>query len=318
MKILNEIWNELQSTVPVMEITVWLTAVQSVIGAILPIKVLLRSVKRKSKMETYFCCIVPIVILLTNAFAGSLFFGSFLGSGFSGEKIKRLRIILDTWEIFSQLSDNGIKYVIYGIYLLLEKIIFYLTCILFALVFGERRVKAPFEIVDEPQKWLQNYLAHSYRITAAALLLYAAFMFFLLSPDLCDIFHSQVSFFLLLFVFIPAGIGLFCLFFAVFPACLPNYRAILTWGNKMYIMQMLYEELELRRGTVLQYGAVIITKHFLIAAMPKRIYYLSFYEKCVPAADSCYKLYFKDKMSVRLNERLAREVLKQIAKTKSM
>lgn len=78
MYLFNIILEYLPLVTPVMDFGVLIGVLQGILGAILPVMTLFRVVKRKSAMQVFACCLVPIVIIATNALAGSALAGSFL------------------------------------------------------------------------------------------------------------------------------------------------------------------------------------------------------------------------------------------------
>lgn len=88
-----QLWTDfLSKTAPALNGSVLFVYLQMGIGAALPLLTLFHIVKRQSSWETLLVCIVPFVLISTAAIVEPLFFGSFLGEGFT--KVDRLREFL--------------------------------------------------------------------------------------------------------------------------------------------------------------------------------------------------------------------------------
>ena len=119
--ILLQLWPEfLSKTMPVLNGSLLFVYLQMGVGAVLPILTLFRMVKRENTAETVLLCIVPTVLIATVAIVEPLFFGSFLGDGFT--KTEALRDFLYRREFFREaifLCD--ILIVAVTMYLLVER-----------------------------------------------------------------------------------------------------------------------------------------------------------------------------------------------------
>lgn len=373
--ILLQLLDEIKKTMPVLEMNVFFTLAQMGIGAVLPILTLFRVVQRRSRGEIIFCCMVPMVLIAAMAIVEPLFFGSFLGNGFSEDSMLYVKGLIDRPEFFhevivvcgeflvcsvlfllldyfvgkmsilkillnmgleylfvivalvvswdylhaegayvSSLSDTFLKWGIYGLYLLLSKSVFYLICILFALLFGEREPKYEFGRYASPEQWLRSFFSRSYRTIGLALLIFSLFWFFLVTYP---VFQEETT---SLFVYIftigfnlpPAICGVIWIFFALFPQMLPNYRRILKWGHPEQIAMLLYREIvEEKALAELRTGMLFVTTHFIVLNFPRRIFYLPLYERRVESVDSCCKLYFKDGSHFRIQNSILDMVLRK-------
>ena len=78
------LWKEIvEATRPTVDTMALVFVVQMILGIILPMKTLLDSVHGRSRNEAALICIVPILCIVSFALVEALFFGSFLGSGFT-------------------------------------------------------------------------------------------------------------------------------------------------------------------------------------------------------------------------------------------
>lgn len=372
-------------TVPFLGFGVIFALAQMCLGAVLPIRTLFRLVRRKSRGEIFLCCMVPMVLIVVTAITEPLFFGSFLGDGFSGDDMLSVRAWIDRPEFFyeviavcgvflvcsvifllldhfmgktsvckillntgleylflvaalvvcwdylwaerayiSSLSDTFLKWGIYGLYLLLSKSAFYLICILFALLFGEREPIYEFGRYDSPEKWLRSYFSRSYRTMGVALLIFSVFWFFLavypvfFQGEIRLESYGMVYIFCAGFQVVPTVCSLIWIFYALFPQMLPNYKRILKWGHPEQMTRLLYHELvEKKAVDELWTGMVFVTPHFVVLNFPRRIFYLPLFERRAEAYDSCCKLYFKDGSHFRIQNNMADMVLRQCRKMQS-
>ncbi len=366
-----QIWEDyLSKTMPVLDSGMLPALLQMGIGAVLPVLTLFRIVRRKNKAEIVVFCMIPCVLIVTTAIVEPLFFGSFLGGGFSAEKLLLLREFLWQPEFFSEslavcavffvcsvlfllldhfvgktsflkilinmgaeyafavvvfavcrdyffgegtlflsLSDREIKWYLYGLYLLLCKSAFYLLCLMFALLFGERRRAYAFGRYSDPGQWVRSYFAESFRVIGTALLLTAVFWLFVFTWQLFEEGSDTAGYVSAVVVALIAAAGLFFLFYALFPGLWPNCKRIAEWGHPEQMAALLYRELEEQEPLLkLPGGHGFVTHHFIVLNLPRRIYYRPLYEGTRGGADSTCRLYFKDGSHFRISRGEAEQI----------
>lgn len=366
-----QIWDDyLSKTQPVAGSGMMLLLLQMGIGAVLPIRMLFRTVRRRSKVEIAVFCMIPCVLIVTTAIVEPLFFGSFLGGGFSSEQLLLLReflwqpaffaeslavcavffvcavlfLLLDHFmgktsvikilinmgaecvfaaivclmcgdyffgqgALFLSLSDRQLRWYVYGCYLLLSKSAFYLICLVFALLFGERRRAYAFGRYSDPGQWVKSYFAGNFRVIGMMLLLTAAFFLCVLIIPLFEEGSDTAGYVSAAVVAPVAAFGVFFLFFALFPGLWPNCKRITQWGHPEQIAALLYRELEEQEPLLrLPGGHGFVTPHFIVLNLPRRIYYCPLYECTKDGIDSTCRLYFKDGSRFSINRHEAEQI----------
>lgn len=115
-----QLWTQfLSQTAPSFNGSLLFVYLQMGVSAILPIFTLFHIVKRENKWESALLCMVPAILIASIAIVEPLFFGSFLGDGFTD--VIRLRNFLDQAAFYQEAFVLcGIFLLLAGLYLFLE------------------------------------------------------------------------------------------------------------------------------------------------------------------------------------------------------
>lgn len=98
-----QIWQDfLAHTMPSVSGSLAFVYLQMGIGAMLPLMTLYHTIRRENKWETILVCMVPFILITTVAIMEPLFFGAFLGEGFT--EVEPLRAFLLQPEFFKEAS----------------------------------------------------------------------------------------------------------------------------------------------------------------------------------------------------------------------
>lgn len=195
--------------------------------------------------------------------------------------------------LFSMLDGQLVKWLVYGVYLMLYQLCVLLVCLLWRLLFSEQT-----ESGDETnhRRWLRRYLARGYRAYGWSALMFAALWAFAVVGGLYRE-GSPYGWALAANMMIVA-IGVVCLACSFFQ---PDYRRVLSWGKSEETLGQLYREL-VEQEPLVKTDVGFLTEHYLVTNMPKRIYCRALLEgKPASNAVGAYVLRFRDGGKCRIN-----------------
>ncbi len=242
-----------------------------------------------------------ILSLLAEQRDGSLRIGRFL-SGSLVELFLSLFLLalaadyfMGNGQLFSLLADSPLKWLVYGIYLLVYKCGLLFLCLVWRFLFGERPLTGA---SINHRRWLCRYLSHGYRAFAWSILMFSGLWAFAVVRGLYREGSPYVWALVLNIALIILGLS-----FLVFSFLLPAYRRILTWGDPEETFRQLYREL-VELPPLARTDVGFLTEHYLVMTMPWRgIFCRALLEKDqvgINAAGACL-LRFKDGGRCRIN-----------------
>lgn len=195
--------------------------------------------------------------------------------------------------LFPLLGGQAVKWLVYGIYLLLYQLCVLLVCLVWRLLFSERRSVG---YGTNYKQWLRRYLARGFRAYGWSALMFAALWAFAIVYGL----YREGS---------PYGWAVICnvVLVAIGVVCLacslvqPDYRRIMSWGNPEETLDQLYHEL-VELEPVVKTDIGFLTEHYMVVSVPKRIFCRALLEK-PPKLDpmGAYVLRFRDGGRCRIN-----------------
>lgn len=136
--------------------------------------------------------------------------------------------------LFSVLGGQVVKWLVYGIYLLLYQLFVLLVCLLWRLLFSERGSVGD----GNYKRWLRRYLARGYRAYGWSALMFAALWAFSIVYGLYR--EGSPYGWALVVNVVLVVIGVVCL---VRSFLQPDYRRILSWGDPEETLCQLHHEL---------------------------------------------------------------------------
>lgn len=194
--------------------------------------------------------------------------------------------------LFPLLGGQVVKWLVYGIYLLLYQLLVLLVCLLWRLLFSERGSVGD----GNYRRWLRRYLARGYRAYGWSILMFSVLWAFSIVYGL---YREGSSYGWALVVnVVLAAIGVVCL------ACSflqPDYRRILSWGDPEETLRRLHHEL-VEEEPLVKADIGFLTEHYMVTAAPKRIFCRALLER-PPKLDvmGAYVLRFRDGGKCRIN-----------------
>lgn len=243
-----------------------------------------------------------ILSLLAERRDGTLRCAGFL-AGIGAELLVSLLLLLLAADFFAgegllldRLPELPLKWLVYGIYLLLYKCALLLVCLLWRLLFSER--PEPSGLPTDYHRWLRRYLSRSYRAFGWGVLMFAGLWAFAVVRGLYREGSPFVWALILNLAMLLLGTS-----FLLYSLTLPSYRRILTWGDPEQTCRQLYHELaELPPLASASVG--ILTEHYLVMRMPWRSVFcralLDKEQVRINAAGACI-LRFRDGGCCRIN-----------------
>lgn len=195
--------------------------------------------------------------------------------------------------LFPMLDGQLVKWLVYGVYLMLYQLCVLLVCLLWRLLFSDRTGEGA-EI--NHRRWLRRYLARGYRAYGWSALMFAALWTFAVVGGLYRE-GSPYGWALEANVVIVA-IGVVCL---VCSRLQPDYRRVLSWGKSEETLGQLHREL-VELEPLVKTDVGFLTEHYLVTNMPKRIFCRALLERNpTPNAVGAYVLRFQDGGKCRIN-----------------
>ena len=196
------------------------------------------------------------------------------------------------------VDDTLLKWVVYGLYLLLNKCCLYALCLLWSALFSEH------ERPDDPdapiryERWLHRRFCKNLRVTGVGCLMLAAFygyfaLYRMLEEGKASLAQEVV------FTALGAVVALFgavALVSSFVPGLGKNYRRILSWGPLEITARRLYNELE-QKPPLRRMDIGVLTEHYLVLSAPmvERVYYRPLLEACeLGSTMLTYTLRFRD------------------------
>lgn len=164
--------------------------------------------------------------------------------------------------LLRQLPDLPLKWLVYGIYLLLYKCGLLFICLLWRLLFGEHpgRLDTPADY----RRWLRRYLSRGYRAFGWSVLMFSGLWAFAVVYGLYQEGSPYLWALALNIMMLLLGLGsLLC------SLTLPAYRRILTWGTPEQTFHQLYQELIVTPPLAAS-SVGFLTEHYLVMQMPWR------------------------------------------------
>lgn len=202
-----------------------------------------------------------------------------------------LDFLLDQGQLFRQLTDQQIKWLVYGVYLLLYKVGVLLVCLVWQLLFSEWRSQ------QDDEKWLRQYLAKGYRAYGCALLLFSGLWAFAVVGGLRR--EGSPYVWALALNLAMVALGLVNLTKALYQ---PNYQRILTWGEPEQVFRQIRQEIE-QRPPLAKADVGFLTEHYLVLYHPKAIFNRKLLDKqATHLTATVWLLRFQDGSKGRLNQ----------------
>lgn len=200
-------------------------------------------------------------------------------------------------QLFYSLTDTPLKWLIYGIYLVLYKSILLFVCSLWHLLFGER--KQPEDGGVDYDRWLRRYLAHGYRAFGWGMLMFAGLWTFAVVGGLYR--EGSPYRWALAFDMVLIALGLGSLLASFLQ---PARWRILAWGNPELTLWQLHRELA-ELPPLVRTDIGFLTQHYLVVTMPYRQIFcraLLDRDKTRVTALGAYWLRFKDGGRCRIHQ----------------
>lgn len=200
--------------------------------------------------------------------------------------------LLSQGQLFRQLGDQGLKWLVYGVYLLLYKDCVLLVCLVWQLLFSEWRQNSP-----DDEKWLRRYLARGYRAYGCGLLLFAGLWAFAVVGGLRREgspygWAAAVNLLIL-------ALALANFFKALYQ---PNYRRMLAWGEPELVFRQVRRELE-QRPPLAKSDVGFLTEHYLVLFHPKAVFSRQLLDRqATRCRAGVWRLRFQDGGKCRLNQ----------------
>lgn len=163
--------------------------------------------------------------------------------------------------MLASLADAPLKWLVYGVYLLLYKCGLLFLCLVWRLLFGERPQT---DAAANPRRWLRRYLSHSYRAFGWSVLMFSALWALAVVRGLYR--EGSPYLWALALNIALAALGLL---FLIGSLLLPAYRRILTWGEPEETFRQLYRELA-EQPPLARTDIGFLTEHYLVITMPWR------------------------------------------------
>lgn len=203
-----------------------------------------------------------------------------------------LDYLLGQGRLFGQLGGRGLKWLVYGVYLLLYKDCVLLVCLVWQLCFSQWRQNSP-----DDEKWLRRYLARGHRAYGCGLLLFAGLWAFAVVGGLRRE-GSPYGWALALNLLLVA-LGLASLLKALYQ---PNYQRILTWGDPEQVCRQIRRELE-QRPPLARADVGFLTEHYLVLFHPKAVFSRQLLDsQATRCRGTVWLLRFQDGGKCRLNQ----------------
>ena len=207
--------------------------------------------------------------------------------------------------LFSVLGGQVVKWLVYGIYLLLYQLFVLLVCLLWRLLFSERGSVGD----GNYKRWLRRYLARGYRAYGWSALMFAVLWAFSIVYGLYR--EGSPYGWALVVNVVLVVIGVVCL---VRSFLQPDYRRILSWGDPEETLCQLHHEL-VDKEPLVKADIGFLTEHYMVTAAPKRIFCRALLER-PPKLDvmGAYVLQFQDGGRCRIN-RCYQQLLEPLLKS---
>ncbi len=171
-----------------------------------------------------------------------------------------LDFLLGQGRLFWQLGDQGLKWLVYGVYLLLYQDCALLVCLVWRLFFSEWRQTA------DDETWLRRYLARGYRAYGWGLLMFSGLWAFAVVGGLRregSPYGWAAAINLLI-----AALGLVSLLKSLYQ---PNYQRILSWGDPEQTFRQIRWEIE-QAPPLAKADIGFLTEHYLVLRCPKAVF----------------------------------------------
>lgn len=163
--------------------------------------------------------------------------------------------------LFAALGGQEVKWLVYGVYLLLYKDCVLLVCLVWRLLFSEWR-----QGEEDDGKWLRRYLARGYRAYGWALLLFAGLWAFAVVGGL----KREGSPYIWALA-VNLAIGALAVLSLARSWRPPDYRRILSWGEPEQILRQLRQEIE-KKPPLVRTDLGFLTEHYLVLFRSRRIF----------------------------------------------
>ena len=202
-------------------------------------------------------------------------------------------------QMFWALGDQALKLLVYGLYLLLYKGTLFLVCLIWCLLFSERRDRAAQR--GDYLLWFRHWCAQGSRTVAWGLLLFAGLWAFAVVRGLYEEGGWAEAGWTVPVLLVMVLIGLLSLARGILPGLNGNFRRFMTWDDPEETARLLYQEM-VQLPPLVHTDLGDLTKHFLIMKVPRRVFLRSLLDREKSrTGGNINVLRFRDGGSCRIN-----------------